>query len=88
MQQSQLMTYTNAMPIVPSLLDLWCHAHVEFQGGLNRIFGTTSKAGEAPAAVKRIVCRDDPKKAIGYHGWAEGNHKMGLQKKCNHIVSL
>lgn len=33
------------------------------EGGLNRIFGTTSKAGEAPAAVKRIVCRDDPKKA-------------------------
>mmetsp|Transcript_86702 Transcript_86702/g.177053 ORF Transcript_86702/g.177053 Transcript_86702/m.177053 type:complete len:661 (+) Transcript_86702:70-2052(+) len=30
-------------------------------GGLNRIFGTS--AGEAPAAVKRIVCRDDPKKA-------------------------
>ncbi|CAE7212850.1 SLC35A1 [Symbiodinium pilosum] len=31
--------------------------------GLNRIFGTASKAEEAPAAVKRIVCRDDPKKA-------------------------
>ena len=30
-------------------------------GGLNRIFGTAS--GDAPAAVKRLVCRDDPKKA-------------------------
>ncbi len=42
-----------------------------FQGGLNRIFGTTSKAGEAPAAVKRIVCRDDPKKAIDYLSWVK-----------------
>lgn len=33
------------------------------EGGLNRIFGTASKADQAPAAVKRIVCRDDPKKA-------------------------
>ena len=44
-------------------------------GGLNRIFGTS--AGEAPAAVKRIVCRDDPKKA-----WAMrmgGPLKMAIQ---------
>jgi len=31
--------------------------------GLNRIFGTASKASEAPKAVKRVVSRDDPKKA-------------------------
>ncbi|CAJ1430747.1 unnamed protein product [Effrenium voratum] len=31
-------------------------------GGLNRIFGT-SKTSDAPAAVKRVVSRDDPKKA-------------------------
>lgn len=32
-------------------------------GGLNRIFGTAINASEAPSAVKRIVSKDDPKKA-------------------------
>ena len=32
-------------------------------GGLNRIFGTVKSGSSAPPAVKRVVCRDDPKKA-------------------------
>lgn len=32
-------------------------------GGLNRIFGTAGKAEDAPSSVKRVVSRDDPKKA-------------------------
>lgn len=32
-------------------------------GGCHRVFGTASKAEDAPKVVKRIVSRDDPKKA-------------------------
>ncbi|CAK9001918.1 Adenylate kinase 7 (AK 7) (ATP-AMP transphosphorylase 7) [Durusdinium trenchii] len=32
-------------------------------GGLHRFFGTVKSGSSAPPAVKRVVCRDDPKKA-------------------------
>ena len=31
-------------------------------GGLHRFFGTVKSGSSAPPAVKRVVCRDDPKK--------------------------
>ena len=51
-------------------------------GGLNRIFGTST--GEAPAAVKRIVCRDDPKKAR----WAIWPMKSGTSNGIENGVSM
>lgn len=51
-------------------------------GGLNRIFGTAS--GEAPAAVKRVVCRDDPKKVRkSYRSQGLDARQRGWRRPCS-----